>query len=152
MVVINKKQYAALSEFRFRLAQFQRFSQTAATKAGISSLQYLLLLHLLGFEGRDWATIGELADRLDASHQGTVALVKRCESNDLVVKRRSCVDARRVEIHLTQRGRNLAQRVASRHLDELDRLASVFRVAHVTDIVKSTPERGSLLINAKKKK
>jgi DNA-binding MarR family transcriptional regulator len=126
--LISKKQYAALSEFRFRLTRFQRFSQAAARESGISPLQYLLLLHLRGFDRRDWATVGELAERLDASHQGTVALVKRCESNGLVTKRRSAVDGRRVEIHLTSRARKLVERIAFRHLDELDRLAEVLRV------------------------
>ena len=132
--MISKKQYTALSEFRFRLTRFQRFSHAAALDAGISPLQYLLLLHLRGFQRREWATIGELANRLDASHQGTVALVKRCESNGLLTKRRSTDDGRRVEIHLTSRARKLVERVASRHLDEVERLAAVFRVDRVSDI------------------
>jgi DNA-binding MarR family transcriptional regulator len=135
--LISKKQYAALSEFRFRLTQFQRFSQAAALDAGISPLQYLLLLHLRGFHRREWATIGELAIRLDASHQGTVALVKRCESNGLLTKRRSTVDGRRVEIHLTARARRLVERIASRHLDEVERLAEVFRGGRVADVAGS---------------
>lgn len=137
--LINKKQYAALSEFRFRLARFQRFSRAAALESGISPLQYLLLLHLRGFHGREWATVGELADRLDASHQGTVALVQRCESNGFVTKRRSALDARKVEIHLTPRARKLVERIASRHLDELERLARIFRVADVSSAVGSKP-------------
>jgi DNA-binding MarR family transcriptional regulator len=135
--LLSKRQYAALSEFRFRLTRFQRFSQAAALESGISPLQYLLLLHLRGFRGREWASVGELAERLDASHQGTVALVMRCESNGLVTKRRSAVDARRVEIHLTARARRLVERIASRHRDELERLAEVFRVADVSDAVGS---------------
>lgn len=142
--MISKKQYAALSEFRFRLTQFQRFSQAAALESGISPLQYLLLLHLRGFDGRDWATVGELAERLDASHQGTVALVKRCESNGLVTKRRSVVDGRRVEIHLTSRARKLVERIAIRHVDELERLADVLRVTirhpHMKVGLKSFPD------------
>ncbi|MDR3454849.1 MAG: MarR family transcriptional regulator [Rhodoferax sp.] len=125
--MISKKQYATLSEFRFRLSQFLRFSEAAALDAGISPLQYLLLLHLRGFQGREWATVGELAARLDASHQGTVALVKRCEANGLVTKRRSTTDARQVEIHLTPQAHALVKRIASRHLRELKRLDELFR-------------------------
>lgn len=125
--MINKRQYATLSEFRFRLAQFLRFSEAAALDAGMSPLQYLLLLHLRGYPGREWATVGELAARLDASHQGTVGLVKRCEANGLVTKQRSTMDARRVEIHLTPRGRALVKRIATRHLRELNRLDEIFR-------------------------
>jgi DNA-binding MarR family transcriptional regulator len=141
--LISKQQYAALSEFRFRLTRFLRFSQAAALDSGISPLQYLLLLHLRGFHGREWATVGELAARLGASHQGTVALVKRCESKGLARKRRSALDARRVEIHLTARARNLVERIASRHLDEIEQLAELFRHIPVSDIVRSKSARTS---------
>jgi hypothetical protein len=42
---VTDKQYAALSNFRFHLAKFLRFSQRAARSAGIMPAQYLLLLH-----------------------------------------------------------------------------------------------------------
>ena len=57
----GKQQYLALSEFRFRLAEFLHFSESAAQAAGITPAQYLLLLHLRGFPGREWGTVGELA-------------------------------------------------------------------------------------------
>ncbi len=130
--VISKAQYVALSGFRSRLAQFLRFSEHAAHDAGLQPVQYLLLLHLRGFAKRDWATIGELAARLCASHQGTVALVKRCERNGLITKRRSLADARRVEIHLTAKARALLERVAGVHKNELRRLGGVLRATNFT--------------------
>src|SRR3546814_8898352 len=87
--MLGKPQFEALSEFRFRLAQFLHFSESAARAEGVTPAQYLLLLHLHGFNGRSWGTVGELAERLQASHQATVALVQRCERNGLVAKRRS---------------------------------------------------------------
>jgi len=126
---INKRQYEALSEFRFRLAEFLHFSESAAQKAGITPGQYLLLLHLRGFARREWGTVGELAGRLQASHQGTVALVQRCERNGLVAKRRSGRDARCVEVHLTARGRKLVQAIARSHAAALVTMDSVFRAA-----------------------
>ena len=116
--MIGKQQYW-LSEFRFRLAEFLHFSESAAQAAGITPAQYLLLLHLRGFPGREWGTVGELAERLQASHQGTVALVQRCERNGLVSKRRSRTDARCVEIRLTPRARGLVQRIAKCHAEAL---------------------------------
>src|SRR3546814_10525038 len=95
--MLAKLQFEALSEFRFRLAQFLHFSESAARAEGVTPAQYLLLLHLHGFNGRSWGTVGELAERLQASHQATVALVQRCERNGLVAKRRSRSDARYVE-------------------------------------------------------
>ena len=126
---MDKQQYMALSEFRFRLAQFLHFSESAARAEGITPAQYLLLLHLHGFEGRAWGTVGELAGRLQASHQGTVALVKRCERNGLVRKRRSRRDARCVEIHLTPKARGLVRRIARCHAQALSQLGDVFLAA-----------------------
>src|SRR3546814_13305355 len=82
--MLGKPQFEALSEFRFRLAQFLHFSESAARAEGVTPAQYLLLLHLHGFNGRSWGTFGELAERPQASHQATVALVQRCERNGLV--------------------------------------------------------------------
>ncbi len=127
--MIGKQQYVALSEFRSRLAGFLHFSESAAQAAGITPAQYLLLLHLRGFPGREWGTVGELAQRLQASHQGTVALVQRCERNGLVSKQRSRTDARCVEIRLTPRGRGLVQRIAKCHAEALAQMDLVFSAA-----------------------
>jgi DNA-binding MarR family transcriptional regulator len=129
--MLEKAQYVALSDFRFQLARFQRFSERATRTAGITQTQYLLLLHIRGFRGREWATVGELATRLHASPHGTAALVKRCVALRLVTKRRSTSDARRVEVHLTARGEKLVGRIAALHRNELRSLRSVFRVRHV---------------------
>ena len=129
--MLKKAHYVALSDFRFQLARFQRFSERATRASGITQTQYLLLLHLRGFKARDWASVGELATRLHASPHGTAALVKRCVSLRLVTKRRSSDDARRVEVHLAPRGRRLVTRIAALHRDELRSLRSVFRIRHV---------------------
>jgi DNA-binding MarR family transcriptional regulator len=126
-----KQQFIALSEFRYLIARFQRFSVAASREAGLTQTQYLLLLHIAGRPERDWATVGELAERLQASPHGTAALVDRCVAMRLVVKQRSTADGRRVEVHLTARGRRLVSRVAEHHRDELQSLRRVFRIADV---------------------
>jgi len=130
--MVSNAQLAALSAFRSALARFLRFSERAVRDGGITPTQYLLLLHIRGAPGRDWATVGELAGRLQASAHGTTALVGRCVALDLVRKRRSRDDARRVEVHLTARGRGLVESIAARHRDEIKSLRAVFRVAHVS--------------------
>jgi DNA-binding MarR family transcriptional regulator len=130
--MLTKQEYAALSNFRFQLARFMRFSEGAARAAGITPKQYLLLLHICGTPDRDWASVGQLAERLQSSAHGTVALVKRCSTARLVTKRRNREDARLVEVHATARGRKLVARVATRHRAELQSLRAVFRVAHVS--------------------
>jgi|ERR1700678_2387196 len=130
--MLSKKELVSLSNFRFQLAQFLRFSERASRAAGITPKQYLLLLHICGTPDREWATVGELAVRLQSSAHGTVALVNRCIRSRLVSKRRNSEDARRVEVHATPRGRQLVTRIAARHRTELQSLREVFRVAHVS--------------------
>ena len=68
-----KTDFEALSEFRYQMRRFERFSEDAARAEGITPLQYLLLLHLKGFPGRPWATVGDLAHRLQIMPHSAVA-------------------------------------------------------------------------------
>ena len=130
--MLAKQQFVALSNFRSELARFLRFSERAARAAGITPAQYQLLLHLRGFPGREWATVGELAARLQASSHGTGALINRCIALGLASKHRSEGDGRQVEVHLTPRAKLLVERIALQHHQELQSLREVFRVAHVS--------------------
>lgn len=116
---LDKKDFEALSEFRHWLRRFLRFSEQVTRRNGITPLQYLLLLHLKGFPGRDWATVGELAERLQAAHHGTVALISRCEGLGWVERRQGQADRREVAIHLTADGERILARMARLHRDEL---------------------------------
>jgi DNA-binding MarR family transcriptional regulator len=131
--VVAKKQLVALSDFRYQLAQFLRFSAAASRSAGLTPTQYLMLLHVAGTPGRDWATVGELAERLQASPHGTAALVSRCAALQLVERRTNKDDARCVEVHLTDKARRLVDRVANLHRDELQTFRQVFRIDDVND-------------------
>lgn len=115
----NKKTLEALSGFRYTLRQFLRFSEDAANAEGITMLQYQVLLHVCGFTGRDWATIGEIAERLQAHPHGTVALVSRCEEAGLVERRQDPLDRRQVQVHLLPKGRQHLLRLAALHRNEL---------------------------------
>jgi DNA-binding MarR family transcriptional regulator len=116
---LKKKEFETLSQFRYQLRCFLRFSEQATRKNGITPLQYLLLLHIKGFPGRDWATVGELAERLQAQHHGVVALISRCEARDWVTREQGRTDRREVEIHLTARGERMVAKMARLHRDEL---------------------------------
>ena len=72
---ISKKDFEALADFRYRLRLFLRFSEEITRQHGVTPLQYQLLLNIKGFPGREWATAGELAERLKAKHHGVVALI-----------------------------------------------------------------------------
>ena len=115
---MSKQEFETLSEFRYRLRRFLRFSEQVTRKHGITPLQYQLLLHIKGFPGRNWATVGELAERLQAAHHGTVALISRCEDLGWVERRQGQSDRREVEIHLTAAGEKIAEKMARLHRDE----------------------------------
>lgn len=115
---MSKREFETLSDFRYRLRRFLRFSEQVTRRHGITPLQYLLLLHVKGFPGRHWATVGELAERLQASHHGTVALVSRCEALGWIERRQGQADRRAVEVHLTASGERMAAKMAQLHRDE----------------------------------
>ena len=61
---LDKHDFEVLADFRYQIRKFLRFSEKVIHEQGITSLQYLLLLQIKGYPGRDWATVGELAERL----------------------------------------------------------------------------------------
>jgi DNA-binding MarR family transcriptional regulator len=126
-----KKDFEALSEFRYQMRRFERFSERAAQAEGITPQQYLMLLHIKGFPGRGWASVGELAERLQLQAHGAVALVTRCEALQLVERRPSETDRRQVEVHLLEQGEQLLQRLAAVHRAELKSLKGVFQVPQI---------------------
>ncbi|MNV83528.1 putative HTH-type transcriptional regulator YusO [compost metagenome] len=86
-------------------------------------------------EGRNWASIGELAERLQAKPHGVVALVTRCEAAGLVSRKGNPTDGRIVEVHLTPLGSQSLQQVALRHESELGNLARI--------LVQASPAAGA---------
>lgn len=128
---LTKTEFEALSEFRYQIRRFERFSEDIVQAEGITPLQYLLLLHVKGFPGRTFATVGELADRLQAKPHGVVALISRCEENGLVERRPSETDRRQVEIHLLPAGERVLAHLAELHRTELQSLGNVFAVPHI---------------------
>ncbi|MGF6639521.1 DNA-binding MarR family transcriptional regulator [Paraburkholderia sp. MM5496-R1] len=126
-----KSDFEQLSQFRYQMRRFERFSEQAAQSEGITPLQYLLLLHIKGYPERDWATVGELAERLQAQHHGVVALVSRCEALNLVRRQVSETDRRQVEVHLERAGDRVLERLAELHRAELRSLEGSFQVPRI---------------------
>lgn len=126
---LDKADYVRLSHFRHRLRRFLRVSERICQGQGLTPLQYQLLLHVRGDPDRDWSSIGELAERLQAQHHGTVALIDRCEKLDLVERRPGRQDRRVVEIHLLPAGEEKLERIARLHQDELHQLLREFAEA-----------------------
>jgi DNA-binding MarR family transcriptional regulator len=124
-----KADFEALAEFRYRLRCFLRFSEEVTQRNGVTPLQYQLLLQIKGFPQRDWACVGELAERLQSKHHGVVALISRCESLGLVRRQPSPNDLRQVEVRLTAEGERRIEQLGRLHREELQSLRSLFAPA-----------------------
>src|SRR5437763_5578094 len=81
---LTKQDFEALAQFRFGIRRYLRFSEEAVRRDGLTPQQYQLLLALKGFPGREWATVRELADRLQLRHHSVVELVNRAQSQGLI--------------------------------------------------------------------
>jgi len=125
---MSKADLETLAQFRYQLRRYLRFSEEVTRRKGITPLQYLLLLQIKGFPGREWATVGELAERLQAKHHGVVSLISRCEVAGLVRRRISSGDRRRVEVQLTKKGDERLEQLAHLHRAELLSLQGEFTV------------------------
>lgn len=128
---LEKHDFEVLADFRYQIRKFERFSETVTRQHGITPLQYLLLLHIKGYPGRDWAAVGELAERLQTQQHGVVALISRCETLGFVERRRSEEDRRRIEIHLLRDGQKVLNKLARLHRAELLSLHGRFVVPDV---------------------
>ncbi len=124
---ISKSHYELLAEFRHALRRFQRFSQEAARSAGLTPQQHQALLAIKGFPGRDYVSIGELAERMQLRHHSAVGLVDRLARRKLVRRVASTADRRRVEVRLSASGEAMIERLSAAHLMELRQLGPGIR-------------------------
>ncbi|GHC05000.1 MarR family winged helix-turn-helix transcriptional regulator [Cerasicoccus arenae] len=116
---LSKKDFELISEFRYTLRKFLGFSEAAAAGYGLSSQQYQALLAIEGFPGRNWVTVGELAEQLQIAHHSAVGLINRMEKIQLVSREKSSEDRRRVQVSLTPKGKGLLESLYWAHQIEL---------------------------------
>ena len=122
---LTTRDYAQLAGFRHALLGFLRFSEGAAADAGLTSQHYQALLVLRGWPQDRPVSISDLAQQLLIKHNSAVGLVDRLSQEGLIVREASSVDRRKVELHLTARGRQLVAKLASLHRHELRRAAPI---------------------------
>lgn len=120
---LSKPQYEALAAFRFALRRFLRFSEDAATAAGITPQQHQALLAIKGFPGRDHVTVGELAERLQIRHHSAVGLIDRLVAEKYVARDPSDDDRRHVHIRLSARGEGILEKLSASHSEQLRHIA-----------------------------
>ena len=136
---LSKSDFEALADFRYQIRRFLRFSEEVSQQHGITVLQYLLLLQLKGFPGREWATVAELAERLQSHHHGVVTLVTRCEKAGLVERRKGEGDQRFVRVCLLPAGEQLLHQLAVQHRDQLVNLGPVLAVPAAARFLRQDP-------------
>lgn len=116
---MTKKDYETLAAFRYQLRKFFNFSERAAESHGLASQQYLALLSIEGFPGRDFVTVGELADRLQIVHHSAVGLVNRLQNKGWVKRVPDEGDRRKILVKLTRSGLIKLEKLAAIHHQEL---------------------------------
>ena len=121
-VALTKHDFEALARFRSGIRRYLRFSEETVRAHGVTPQQYQLLLALKGFPDREWATVRELADRLQLRHHSVVELVNRAQARGLVDRGPHPDDARMVRIQLTEDGEQTLAHLSALHRDELRRL------------------------------
>ena len=122
-VRLKKSHYELLASWRYSLRAFQRFSQVEAQAAGLTPQQHQALLAIMGLPGRDYASVGEIAERLHLRHHSAVGLVDRLAKRQLVQRQASKSDRRRMEVRVTAKGEKLLGKLSAAHLEELRQLS-----------------------------
>ena len=121
-IKVSQAEYEALAAFRHALRQFLHFSDEAARTAGLTPQQHQALLAIKGFPGRDRATIGELAERLQIRHHSAVGLANRLVAERLAQRTQDTADRRQVYLALTARGETVLEKLSAAHKEQLRRV------------------------------
>lgn len=96
--------YEQLAMYRYRIRKFIRFSEEAARSKGLTPQCHQLMLSIMGFPERDYATPTELAEKLQIKPHACVELIKRSEELGLVSRFPNEQDRRSTYICLTEAG------------------------------------------------
>jgi DNA-binding MarR family transcriptional regulator len=119
---LDKGEYEQLADFRFALRSYLRFSEQTVRRHGMSPQQYQLMLAIKGYPGREWASVKELAERLQLKHHSVVELADRAVRQGLVERTPDPDDARAVRVVLTDEGERALGLLSALHRDELRRI------------------------------
>jgi DNA-binding MarR family transcriptional regulator len=137
--------YAQLAAFRHALRGFMRFSDAAAAEVGLTTRHYHAMLVLRGCPDGQRVSISDLAQQLFIKHNSAVGLVDRLAREMLIVREESSIDRRRVELHLTGRGRRVLAKLAAMHRRELQRIGPKLKqfFANVSRLERASGSRSA---------
>ncbi|MCU1286568.1 MAG: transcriptional regulator, MarR family [Acidobacteriales bacterium] len=97
-------EYRRLSEFRFQIRRFLRFSEKAARAKGLEPQQHQALLAVKGLPEGQQPTVANLAHRMQLAHHSMVELIDRITEKGLATRTKSADDRRNTVIALTPKG------------------------------------------------
>lgn len=126
---VRKADYERLAAFRYCLRRFLRFSEQAAQAAGLTPHQHQALLAIQGMPGRDHATVGELAERLQIRPNTALELASRLIRGGWLRRSVSPADQRAVRLRLTPAGIRKLELLTAAHREELKRVGPGLRNA-----------------------
>ncbi len=130
---LSADDYRALGEFRRAIRQFLAFSEQGARDHGLTAQQHQALLAIKAHPGPAPISIGDLADSLLIKNHSAVELVARLVERDLVLRRESDADRRRIVLTLRPRGAEILEIISRRNLYRLrqgaDILADIIEAA-----------------------
>jgi len=115
--------YRSLAEFRYAIRRFLAFSETAASKAGMTAQQHQALLTIKGLGESNGLSVGELAGRLLVRQHTAAELANRLEEAGLVRRQPDPSDGRRVLLLLTPESERRLQSLSDIHRDEINAMA-----------------------------
>ena len=127
-VQLKKTDYTALAKFRSSLRRFLHETSEAARKNGVTPQQHQVMLSIKGTQGRNWLSVGELADSMQVRHHSMVALVDRCQRAGLVQRARGTSDRRVARVSLTPKGEKLIEQLSFENKQELNRLRTALQM------------------------
>ena len=119
---MNDAEYRQLYDFRARLQTFLRASEGRVRAAGLTPMQYLLLLGIRASDSSRGPTVGDMAEFLILKHHSVVELVDRAAAAGLLRRAPDPDDGRVVRLRLTAPGRDRLERVAAGNYRELGQL------------------------------
>jgi DNA-binding MarR family transcriptional regulator len=139
----TKPDYIAIARFRTALRAFENAAEDAARAAGLTPQRYLLLLMVKGApQGRERASVNELAERLKVEPHTITGAAGRAEEAGLVIREQCEEDRRRTWIRLTPEGeRRLAQVVTALEAQREALLAAIEEVAADARAIGATSRR-----------
>ena len=117
--MMERIDYRALAELRYRIRVFMSFSETAARARGIEPRQHQLLLAVKGLPDGVEPNVRVLAQRLCLRHHSVVELIDRLQARGLARRVQSRSDRRVALVSITARGERLLRGLSVAHQTEL---------------------------------